>query len=572
MNLKLEIDTKRRAILDQSGHLLVCGGPGSGKTTIALLKAKVRCRSLLPGQNVLFLSFSRAAVRQILQRCKTVLTTQERQLIEVKTYHAFCLEILRSHGKLIGGHRCRVVLPADELVAKAIFKGNWNVECRRRALEEGAFCFDMFAPGVSTLFEKSKAVRCLYGGRYPMVVIDEFQDTDNDQWRIVLELSRVCEIFCLADPDQRIFEYRGNIDPKRVENLKKVVQVTTFDLGSDNHRSADAGILDFANAVLYNREPIPQSKDVKIATYYPKNFAATAHAGVVFTFSQLRKRGIPRPCVAVLARSNSLISNLSQILGESHTYNNQTLKPVEHEVAWDENLAIASAAIVGSLMEWPTLSQGVALVATLESILQYFKLKNAERATKSAVQSVSRFGAARDAILSGRQPRIKAVHQLLDVHRSGIQITGDPVQDWKRARAVLEEIEDLNEIYRDARMVRLLGARDALATMLSSLWLSSGSYRGAAKTVKRTLDQERLIASEREPRGCTLMNMHKSKGKEFDGVVLIEGAFSSRFFDTEREKFPFEQSRRLFRVGVTRARSFVTIIRPAKAFPLVGGP
>jgi hypothetical protein len=48
-----------------------------------------------------------------------------------------------------------------------------------------------------------------------------------------------------------------------------------------------------------------------------------------------------------LARSNSLISNLSQVLGESHTYKNQTLKPVEHEVAWDENLAIASAAIVG---------------------------------------------------------------------------------------------------------------------------------------------------------------------------------------------------------------------------------
>ena len=91
-NLKLEIDTKRKAILDQGGHLLVCGGPGSGKTTIALLKARVRCRSLLPGQNVLFLSFSRAAVRQILQRCKSVLTAQERQLIEVKTYHAFCLE------------------------------------------------------------------------------------------------------------------------------------------------------------------------------------------------------------------------------------------------------------------------------------------------------------------------------------------------------------------------------------------------------------------------------------------------------------------------------------------------
>ena len=67
----------------------------------------------------------------------------------------------------------------------------------------------------------------------------------------------LCEIFCLADPDQRIFEYRGNIDPKRVENLKKAVQVTTFDLGSDNHRSADVSWIDLyagARFVTNNNE------------------------------------------------------------------------------------------------------------------------------------------------------------------------------------------------------------------------------------------------------------------------------------------------------------------------------
>jgi DNA helicase-2/ATP-dependent DNA helicase PcrA len=64
------------------------------------------------------------------------------------------------------------------------------------------------------------------------------------------------------------------------------------------------------------------------------------------------------------------------------------------------------------------------------------------------------------------------------------------------------------------------------------------------------------------------MNMHKSKGKEFDGVVLVEGAFKSGFFN-EREKPPFEPSRRLLRVGLTRARTLVTIVRPQKARPLV---
>jgi DNA helicase-2/ATP-dependent DNA helicase PcrA len=65
------------------------------------------------------------------------------------------------------------------------------------------------------------------------------------------------------------------------------------------------------------------------------------------------------------------------------------------------------------------------------------------------------------------------------------------------------------------------------------------------------------------------MNMHKAKGKEFDGVVLIEGAFKSSFFDERNEQPPFQRSRRLLRVGLTRARSIVTIVRPANARSLV---
>jgi DNA helicase-2/ATP-dependent DNA helicase PcrA len=65
------------------------------------------------------------------------------------------------------------------------------------------------------------------------------------------------------------------------------------------------------------------------------------------------------------------------------------------------------------------------------------------------------------------------------------------------------------------------------------------------------------------------MNMHKAKGKEFDGVVLVEGAFKSSFFDERNEQPPFERSRRLLRVGLTRARTLVTIVRPQNARPLV---
>ena len=64
-----------------------------------------------------------------------------------------------------------------------------------------------------------------------------------------------------------------------------------------------------------------------------------------------------------------------------------------------------------------------------------------------------------------------------------------------------------------------------------------------------------------------MMNIHKSKGKEFDGVILVEGAFKSFFFD-RNEEAPFPQSRRLLRVAITRARTRVAIVRPMKSSPL----
>ena len=55
--MPFEICAKRQAVIDAAGHNLVLGGPGAGKTTLALLKAKPLIASLKPGQKVLFLSF-----------------------------------------------------------------------------------------------------------------------------------------------------------------------------------------------------------------------------------------------------------------------------------------------------------------------------------------------------------------------------------------------------------------------------------------------------------------------------------------------------------------------------------
>lgn len=567
--MKLELCEKRKAVIAQGGHLLVLGGPGSGKTTIALLKAQRQSATLKPGQGILFLSFSRAAIRQVLLRCKEILTPAERRAVTVQTYHAFCMEILEAHGRLLHGRPIRFLYPGEERLQKSAFDGDWMVERRRLASEQGLYCFDLFAAGAADLLEGCAALRELIADRFPMIIVDEFQDTDDNQWRIVRALAEVTDVFCLADPEQRIFDYRDDIDPRRLDILREDIQVTEFDLGGENHRSPNAGILQFADAVLHNHSPLPATPDIKQVSYWQNTFAATVHAAVIWTFSALRKKGVEHPSVAVLSRSNSLIADLSVILSETHTYNKQTLPVIEHDVVWDAELSAAAAVVVASILEWPTGPAEETLARTLRVIAGYYKLKNAEEPTNAAAEHARKYDEAAAKVATGEGPRINAAKALVAVYKAGIDLVGEPVADWKAARWVLHDIPALNELFREARLVRLFRATDALASGLGERWLALSSYAGASELVKRILEQERLVAAERDPQGCILMNMHKAKGKEFDGVVLVEGAFKSSFFDERNEQPPFERSRRLLRVGLTRARTLVAIVRPQNARPLV---
>lgn len=567
--MKLELCDKRKAIIAQDGHLLVLGGPGSGKTTIALLKAQKRIASLKPAQEILFLSFSRAAIRQVLLRCKEILTQNERRAVKTQTYHAFCMEILKAHGRLLHGYPIRFIFPGEERLQKSAFDGDWNKECQRQAAELGLYCFDLFAAGTADLLERCAALRELIGDCFPIIIVDEFQDTNDNQWRIVRALADATGIFCLADPEQRIFDYRDDVDPRRLDILREEVKVAEFDLGGENHRSPNAGILNFADSVLRNKGPLPVTSDVKQVRYWNNAFAATVHAAVIWTFSALRKKNVENPSVAVLSRSNSLISDLSVILSEPHTYNSQELPIIEHDVVWDADLSAIAAVVVASILEWPTTPANESLAQTLRMIAHFYKLKNAEEPTKTAVEHARKYDEAAIKVSKGEAPRIKAAKTLIAKYSAGIELLGDPVADWKAARQLLWDVPELKELFREARLVRLFRATDSLASGLGNLWLTLSSYAGASDVVRRTLEQERLAAAERDPQGCILMNMHKAKGKEFDGVVLVEGAFKSVFFDERMEQAPFDRSRRLLRVGLTRARETVTIVRPQTARPMV---
>jgi ATP-dependent DNA helicase UvrD/PcrA len=122
----------------------------------------------------------------------------------------------------------------------------------------------------------------------------------------------------------------------------------------------------------------------------------------------------------------------------------------------------------------------------------------------------------------------------------------------------------------DARFIRLLNRGTQLRESLAERWRSMGDYSGARAIVSAALLQEHFSNSTRVWTGVNLMTIHKSKGKEFDEVVVFEGSRTGRLLRENATGRETEQARLALRVAVTRAKQRTTILTPSWAScPLV---
>lgn len=564
--MALMICAQRQSVLDAHGPVLVTGGPGSGKTTIALAKAqRVIEAGLATGQTVLFLSFSRAAVARVIEASKTQLSKEQQSKLSIQTFHSFFWEILKAYGYLLGApKRLRLLLPHDEAALRHPFESlglGWEAERERLFREEGLVAFDLFSAKAHALFAGSERLRGLFSARHPLVVVDEAQDTADDQWQCVRLLSEKTQLLCLADLDQQIYDFRPGVSSERVTHIMEALHPLRVDLQVQNHRSPNSEIVAFANDML-----IGTPRDAPYRGVSRLNFRANAdkrdaaiRSAIGMAIQKAKEAAAPQDIenLALLATWGRGVNVISRALT-----GNGANKSIPHRVMIDEASVLLSSRLVAFMMEPRRAADAelLDLADALDLAASVFRgrggngnLEQAQRLALAATQS--RAGKAPRA--NGVPAKLLGALQALRQH----SFSGDPRKDWLEARRFLRDAgaNPLRDIAEDAEQLVTFQRGHRIAAGLTELWQTQGNYQRARLALDAALAEDQLLSGANDLRGIHVMTMHKSKGKEFDAVIIFDDPNSSPLIFS-REDAPYPRCRRLLRVGITRAKHHVLML------------
>lgn len=570
---------KRQQILDETGHVLVLGGPGSGKTTIALKKAvRLIDQGLQPGQSILFLSFSRAAVARIGEASKAEVEKAKRHQLSIQTFHSFCWELLRSHGYLVGcpKRRLELLLPHDEKALSGGLKppqkgqspsvewSAWQNERLRLFNEEGKITFDQFAPKTAELLERCPLILEQVADRYPVIVVDEAQDTGSDAWHCIEILSAHSQVICLGDLDQQIFDHLEGVGPERIQHIQGVLQPLQVDLGGDNNRSPGTEIAIFANDILGGAVRGAPYAGISRQIYHPQGDAERRlRIALGQVYRSVRKEtGAWPESIAILAPGGTAVARVSAAL-------NGGTKPVRHKVLFDEAAALLSARLAAFLLE-PKKEEN--LRSDTAKCLELLSAVRRTAGSRTAIQDAARYLKWGQEILQGKAAKAQlplSIEALINAARA-IELCGDPGRDWSQIKRLLRASNqiELSSIAGDLDYLIAFNRGKRIAANLSTMWVDEGAYVRAREALDNALMEDQLLSGIEDLRGIHVMTIHKSKGKQFDAVIIVrEGQRigANRWQSTliwRDDPAPHYRSRKILRVGITRAKTHVLMLEP----------
>lgn len=395
------------------------------------------------------------------------------------------------------------------------------------------------------------------------MILDEFQDTNADEWAFVHQLGRHSRLIALGDPDQRIYEFRG-ADPRRLGDFVEAFQPSSFDFLGENYRSSGTDITVFGNDLLTDRNRGREYTHVRIVRYgFRRNQSPHFRAKAEVLAALRRLRDQPNASVSVLVPSKAFMLQFSQYLSSDM----DGLPALRHDVAMDAESPSLAANVIAVLLGGGSSAELVSrLVATLHT---HIRGRGGNKAPAQAEMGLA--GAIGTYMSTGkirgknRELIIKECQRIAAV-RTDFRLSGNPEEDWTGMHELLatSTAPQVARVAEDARFLRLLHRGSALRTALSEMWRTRGDYADAETALREAMLQEHFTAAQKDWRGLSLMTIHKAKGKEFDEVVIYEGSFSGRILPANADSRRIAQSRLALRVAVTRAIRRATIVTPQR--------
>ena len=374
---------------------------------------------------------------------------------------------------------------------------------------------------------------------------------------------------CLADLEQQIYDFRPGVSSERVEQIMEALHPLRVDLQAQNHRSPNCEIVQFGNDVLLGTPRGASYVGVSRLNFHPRrdrrDLAIRQSVGMSIQRTEQLTGSRPES-IALFATWGRGVNLLTRALtGDGDR------QRIPHRVLIDEAPVLHSSRVVAFLME-PRRSAAdemLELADGLELCATVYRSKggggNLDQAHRLAVAATQ----ARE----GVQPRRNSVAaRLLEMMRASRShnFSGEPRSDWLDARRLLADCgaNPLAEIAGYAEQLVAFQRGQRIARALTELWQTRGNYQGARIVLDDAIAADQLLSGGNDLSGIHVMTAHKSKGKEFDAVVIFDDPNSCPLIYCNVAA-PYRRSRKLVRVAITRARHHVLMLTDASRSSLL---
>lgn len=577
-------ENQLRAVTSTAPVILCLAGAGSGKTTVLTRRvANLHVNHRVGTSNMLCLTFTRLAGKEMKERVMLLVGEEEGAKLFCNTFHAFAVSVLRRWGhKLAIDENFTIYDQEDreEILGKIIQEfgnrttlkkvcnrhekcGDYRVEriqypeeCRvleeygYRCKQNNAVDLNRLIDLVIRLWELYPEALAEYKQTYKYVFIDEFQDTNDEQMRMI-EMLHPLNIFFVGDDFQSIYGWRGSRVEFIVDLPKYRPDCEVIKL-EDNYRSTES-IVSAANSLIRNNVNQTEKKliahkkgpDVYVSSLRDSNQEAMFIARLVDKVN--REDGVPLKNIAVLSRTNNQIDNIQQFM----------------EQAQVPNLRVAgrddpfNSPAVRPLLQWMYFLYNRRDNIALKKCLKQFDIKPlqfSELEFKALVDEIPLwdvFQTIKDEHTHSVFPFIAAVEA---VER---RIEEDEAYRPTECFNLLTELLNVNKHFNSPAVGKAQESIHAWEESKLSLG-ENCSVQAFLKFLRYRDIQEKLV---QEQDAVKLMTVHASKGLEFDTVIvagLNQDVFPSKRGDIEEE-------RRLFYVAVTRAKNQLIVTWPERA-------